>query len=307
MSMRDQVERYIALKRHLGWKFVNNERLLLSFAKCAMARGERIVRAKTAIRWAGRSSSPAWARKRLSVVRRFAVWVHSEDDRHEIPHRDALGRARAQRRPPHLLTDAEVTRLMAAALRLPPPDSITPHALYCVIGLMAATGLRRSEACALRFPDISADGLVIRDTKFRKSRLVPLHPSARDALGGYLAIRQRIGGPDDHVFVLSTGKPINPDVLTGMFVKLARAAGLRGGSGVPGPRLHDLRHRFAVRSLEETIATDRNGVDRHILALATYLGHNNVSSTYWYLEATPVLLRQIAGDTENAHRGRIEA
>ena len=84
MSMRDQVERYIALKRHLGWKFVNNERLLLSFAKCAMARGERIVRAKTAIRWAGRSSSPAWARKRLSVVRRFAVWVHSEDDRHEI-------------------------------------------------------------------------------------------------------------------------------------------------------------------------------------------------------------------------------
>ena len=307
MSLRDRVERYVALKRHLGWKFANNERLLLSFATYAMARGDRIVRAETAIRWAGQSSSPAWARKRLCVVRRFAVWMHSEDDRHEVPARDALGRAKAQRHPPYLLTDAEVSRLMAAALRLPPPGSITPHTLNCVIGLMAATGLRRSEVCALRFTDITVDGLVIRETKFRKSRLVPPHPSVHDALGRYLAIRQRIGGTDDHIFVLSTGRSINPDTLTGMFIKLARAAGLRGGPGMPGPRLHDLRHRFAVSSLEQTIATDRNAVDRHILALATYLGHNNVSSTYWYLEATPVLLRRIARDTENAHTGRMPA
>ena len=306
MSLRDRVERYVALKRHLGWKFANNERLLLSFATYAMARGDRIVRAETAIRWAGQSS-PAWARKRLCVVRRFAVWMHSEDDRHEVPARDALGRAKAQRHPPYLLTDAEVSRLMATALRLPPPGSITPHTLNCVIGLMAATGLRRSEVCALRFTDITVDGLVIRETKFRKSKLVPPHPSVHDALGRYLAIRQRIGGTDDHVFVLSTGRSINPDTLTGMFIKLARAAGLRGGPGMPGPRLHDLRHRFAVSSLEQTIATDRNAVDRHILALATYLGHNNVSSIYWYLEATPVLLRRIARDTENAHTGRMPA
>ena len=125
MSLRDRVERYVALKRHLGWKFVNNERLLLAFATFAMAHGDRIVRAETAIRWAGQSSSPAWARRRLCVVRRFAVWLRSEDDRHEIPARDALGRAKAQRHPPHLLTDAEVSRLMAAALRLPPPGSMT--------------------------------------------------------------------------------------------------------------------------------------------------------------------------------------
>ena len=169
---------------------------------------------------------------------------------------------------------------------------------------MATTGLRRCEVCALRLSDITPDGLVVRETKFQKSRLVPLHRTTVDALGRYLTIRQRRGGTSEHLFVLSTGRPINPDIVTGMFVKLARQVGLRGGTGEPGPRLHDLRHRFAVRSLEHAIATDRDSANRHMLALATYLGHNNVSSTYWYLEATPVLLRHIAREAEHAHARR---
>ena len=103
-------------------------------------------------------------------------------------------------------------------------------------------------------------------------------------------------GAARRVSTCSSSRPAerNPDIVTGMFVKLARQVGLRGGPGKPGPRLHDLRHRFAVRSLEHTVATDRDSANRHMLALATYLGHNSVSSTYWYLEATPVLLREVS-------------
>ena len=113
------------------------------------------------------------------------------------------------------------------------------------------------------------------------------------------------GGRDDHVFVLSNGKPPNPSTVTDTFIALARRTGIRAGPGEPGPRLHDLRHAFAVRSLEAVIATDSESVNRHMLALSTYLGHNRVSNTYWYLEATPVLLKKIANATESTHLGRI--
>ena len=233
--------------------------------------------------WACDASSSAAAGKRLSVARGFAVWLQAEDPRHEVPPQHVLGPTTLRRPAPYLLTDAEIGTLMAAALSLPPKGSISPHTWHCIIGLMASTGLRRCEACALRLTDITADGLVVRETKFQKSRLVPLHRSTVDALDRYLAIRRRCGAASDHLFVLSTGRAINPDIVTGMFVKLARQVGLRGGPGEPGPRLHDLRHRFAVRSLEQTVAADRDSANRHMLALATYLGHNSVSSTYWYL------------------------
>ena len=304
MSLQAHVDRYVALKRHLGYKFVNNERILRSWAAWAVTRGDDLIVADTMLDWAGDASSSAAAGKRLSVGRRFAVWLQAEDPRHEVPPKNVLGPTSRRRPAPHLLTNAEISMLMAAALSLPPKGSITPHTLHCIIGLMATTGLRRCEACALRLTDITADGLVVRETKFQKSRLVPLHRSTVDAVDRYLTIRRRCGAASEHLFVLSTGRAINPDIVTGMFVKLARQVGLRGEPGEPGPRLHDLRHRFAVRSLEHTVATDRDSANRHMLALATYLGHNSVSSTYWYLEATPVLLRHIARQTEHAHAGR---
>ena len=304
MSLQAHVDRYVALKRHLGYKFVNNERILRSWAAWAMTRGDDLIVADTMLGWACDASSSAAAGKRLSVGRRFAVWLHAEDSHHEVPPKHVLGPTTRRRPAPHLLTNAEISTLMAAALSLPPKGSITPHTWHCIIGLMATTGLRRCEVCALRLADITADGLVVRKTKFQKSRLVPLHRSTVDALERYLTIRRRCGAASEHLFVLSTGRAINPDIVTGMFVKLARHVGLRGGPGEPGPRLHDLRHRFAVRSLEHTIATDRDSANRHMLALATYLGHNSVSSTYWYLEATPVLLRHIARQAEHAHAWR---
>ena len=304
MSMKQHVAHYVAHKRSLGCEYQREERLLLSWADAATARGEDAVCADTMIRWAYQTSSNDEARRRLAVGHQFAVWLQAEDERNEVPHMECLGRSRKRPRVPFLLSDDQIRTLMKAALRLPPAGSITPHTLHCIIGLIAVTGLRRAEACALQMSDITEDGLVVRQTKFFKSRLLPISDSTRDALDRYVGLRKTLGGASDHLFVLSTGKPMSPDVLSGKFIKLVRSAGLRGGKGKPGVGLHDLRHGFAVRSLEQAIATDRTSVSRHILALSTYLGHVGVSSTQWYLHATPVLLRQVAETAEARHLGR---
>ena len=298
MSMKDHVVRFVAHKRSLGYKYEAGERRLLSWADAALARGEHIIRADTMVQWARQTSSNDEARKRLATGRLFALWLRAEDERNEVPNMECLGRARKQRRAPILPSDDQIRGLMEAALRLPPAGSITPHTLHCIIGLIAVTGLRRAEACALRLSDFTSDGLVIREAKFSKSRLVPLSDSTRDALLRYLGRRKRLAADCNHLFVLSTGKAISPDSLTNLFVKLVRATGLHGIT------LGDLRHRFAVRSLEQAIDTDRDNISRHILALSTYLGHASVSSTYWYLHATPVLLRGIADKAEALHAGR---
>ena len=133
-----------------------------------------------------------------------------------------------------------------------------------MIGLLATTGLRLSEALALKLTDITPDGLVVRDSKLGKSRLVPLHDSTSMSLNRYLKIRMRMGGSDEHLFVLSSGKPPHHSTLSKMFLRLARQIGYRGGPGEPGSRLHDLRHGFATRSLENAVAADRDSVSRHV-------------------------------------------
>lgn len=304
MSMKEHVTRYVAHKRSLGCRFVSEECLLLSWADAAVTSGDDIIRADAMIRWAQQTSSNDQARRRLAVGRRFALWLRAEDERHEVPHKECLGRLRYQQRTPTLLSDDQIRMLMDAALQLPPVGSITPHTMHTIIGLVAVTGLRRAEVCALRLTDVTESGLVIRKTKFGKSRLVPLSDSTRAALDRYLARRRKLGANCDRVFVLSTGKPIGPGTLTELFRKLAPTAGFRGGKGERGVTLHQLRHRFAVRSLEQAITTDRDNISRHILALSTYLGHVSVDSTFWYLTSTPVLLRGIADKAEALHAGR---
>lgn len=303
MTLMNHVDRYIAYKRRLGFKLFNEERLLRRYVTQAAVHGDQFLRTARMLEWAGTARSPSTVRNRLDALRGFAVWLHAEDQRHQIPARH-LGPANKRRPAPRLMTRGEIQRLLNAALELPPADSITPHTYHCMFGLMAVTGLRRSEALRLRFSDLTPDGLLIRETKYRKSRLVPLHSTTWRALERYLAVRTRLGSADDHLFVLSTGRSPNPTTVTMTFAALAREIGLRSESGRPGPRLHDLRHSMAVRALERATATDRDSVNRHILALTTYLGHGNVASTYWYLEATPALLRQVAKLAEKTHNER---
>lgn len=302
MRISTSVQRYVAIKHGLGYKFADQEQMLRKYAAFADAHGDQYTTASRMIEWASTAPSRQRSREWLRVVRHFAISMHAEDDRNEVPPRDVFGRARRKRPRPHIIAVADIERIMQAALSLPPVASLTPYTFQYLIGLLATTGLRVSEAVALLETDIVPDGLLIRETKFRKTRLVPIHPSTRKALAEYQMLRQQIGGPDPHLFVLSTGEPPDHATVTRAFIKLARRVGLRGPQGERGPRLHDLRHSFAVRSLEQC-GNDRASINRHMLALSTYLGHACLSDTYWYLEATPVLTRQIADATEAFRNG----
>jgi integrase len=162
-----------------------------------------------------------------------------------------------------------------------------------LFGLLAATGMRIAEALALQLDDVTADGLVIRETKFQKSRLLPLHTTARQTLAGYLVARQSLITLDRALFVSVAGGALPYNTVRGIFLQLLDRINLRGAHSGRDPRIHDLRHTFAVRSLEQC-RHDRAAVSRHLVALSTYLGHAHVTDTYWYLQATPVLMGQIA-------------
>ena len=183
---------------------------------------------------------------------------------------------------------------------MPPAGTINPLTWHYLFGLIAATGLRIGEALALTLDDITPDGLIIRDSKFRKSRMVAMHLTTREALNRYLAVRCKGNTPDGHLFVLATGRPPNSRQAGTAFPNLTEKTGIRKPGATRGPTPHSLRHSFAIRSLENM----EPGTDpsRHMLALATHLGHVDVSGTYWYLEATPVLLHGIAEAAERRHR-----
>ena len=222
-----------------------------------------------------------------------------EEKGHEVPPRDALGPASFQRPAPHLISIQDIQKLLTAALSMPPAGTIAPLTWHYLFGLVAATGLRIGEARALTFEDITPDGLIVRDTKFGKSRMVALDPTTRTALNRYLVARCKEKTQDEHLFVLGTGRPPGKTRVSAVFLELAEQTGIREPGATRGPSSHSLRHSFAVRSLENL----EPGADpgRHMLALASYLGHVDVSGTYWYLDSTPVLLRGIAEAAEKIH------
>jgi integrase len=291
MLSRD-LDRYVDGKRSLGFRFRSQHVQLKGFVAYAEQHGDRRIGSARALAWAALAPSPEHRRNRLLTVRRFALALHAEDTRHQIPAADALGYARAKRRPPYIYAPEEIARLLQAAAALEPAGSIRPIMYTTLLGLIAATGMRIAEALALRLDDVTADGLVIRETKFQKSRLLPLHATVRQALDRYLIARSEVA-QGTALFVSATGRPLPYNSVRYVFLHVLDRAGLKGAHAGRDPRIHDLRHTFAVRSLEQC-GHDRGVVARHIVALGTYLGHAHVTDTYWYLQATPVLLSQIA-------------
>jgi integrase/recombinase XerD len=301
--LSDEVARYVAVHRSFGLKFDNEDRILRCFATYAEAYGDQHTRTDRIFDWCRSASSPTRARTFYDAIRRFCVFLHAENPQHEIPPTGAFGRGRQPRPAPHLLDPHHVRALMMAALELAPKGSISPHTYHHLFGLLAATGLRISEALALKREDLTEDGLIVRSGKFGKSRLLPIHPTTRQALNNYRVIRDRQNAGGDDLFVVTTGRAPQKSTVYQVFRRLAHQLGIRDLGSTPGPRLHDLRHTFAVRSLE-ACAHDRCVVTSHMLALSNYLGHSEVAHTYWYLEATPVLLRSIAEASEQLFRGR---
>jgi integrase len=293
---------HAALHRALGFKFRTPGILLRNFVAFAEHRGEHVITTATVREWALQAPSPEQQRNRLLTVRRFAIALQAADPRHEVPSADLFGRATRRRRTPYIYSPEDIRQLIDAAHRLGPDGSIRPLTYATMFGLIAATGMRISEAIAIRLPDVTDDGLIIAQTKFKKSRLLPLHPSTRRALDGYLTTRLKSSSQSDALFISHQGTPpAYPTVIT-VFLQVARSIGLRGAPGSRGARIHDLRHTFAVRSLERC-AHDAQAVARHITALSTYLGHAHVTDTYWYLEATPELMAHMAAAGEGLHRG----
>lgn len=300
--LRDDLSRHIALQQTLGFKFRTQASLLRSFVTYAEASGDRYIRTERVLAWATLAPSAPQRRNRLLMVRRFAVPMQAEDARHEVPAADAFGRGLFVRITPHIYSADEIARLMSATATLAKAGSIRPLIYSTLFGLLAATGMRISEALALKTNDVTADGLIIRATKFQKSRMLPLHATAERALERYLAARAKLAINCDALFVSDAAQPLSYNTVEGMFLRLARSIGLRGAPGNRGPRIHDLRHTFAVRSLERC-QEDSVAVSRHMLALSTYLGHAHVTDTYWYLRATPILLEKIAAAGESLHQG----
>jgi integrase/recombinase XerD len=293
------VDSYLELRRSTGFRMRVQEYLLHSFASFAAQRGETHIRTHTAIEWAAQAPSEGQRANRLGMLRVFARFARAEDPGHEVPSERVFCARRVHYRP-FILTANQLHELLERASKLPPAGSIRPWTFTTLFSLLAVTGLRISEALNLCIRDITEDGLLIRETKFQKSRLVPLHLTTMAGLKRYLD-RRRIA-EDDHVFISVRGRGIRYSGVVSVFLRIVRAMGIHPGPGKRGPRIHDLRHGFAVKVLE-SCAGDRTVVDANTLALMTYMGHARIDSTYWYLHATPCMLAQVSEMAEALAEG----
>jgi integrase len=297
-ALRRALAEYVATVRVLGTQLRWPASILPRFIDFLEREGAEFITTELALRWAtepARVQTATWAR-RLGIVRRFAIWLHASDPRTQIPVQGLLP-ARHRRKPPHIYSDQEIAQLMAAANSLPSRRGLWSTTYRSLIGLLVSSGLRPGEALALNEPDVDLQNgiLAVRDTKFGKSRFVPIEESVGAALAHY-AGRRDILCPHRQTnafFVTERGRRLDPCTARRTFASLSRNIGIRApleGCRIGrGPRLQDMRHTFATRRLLEWY---RAGLDvvRLMPGLATYLGHGSVHDTYWYIEAVPELL-----------------
>jgi integrase len=296
-GLRQALDEYIALRRRLGFQLRLPARLLRNFVAFVEANEATYVTTELAVRWASRpdDAQPATWAARLGMVRRFASWRSGTDPRTEVPPQGLIP-YRYYRTPPYIYSDDEIEGLIDAVSKLPSSNGLRASSYVTLFGLLAVTGMRVNEALMLDCEDVDLAGAIlsIRRTKFGKSRLVPVHSSTCTALNHYAEAKARAcPRPSTRAFFLSErGTRITEWSARYTFAKVSQRIGLRApatGHG-RGPRIHDMRHRFAAHTL---IAWYRAGVDveRELPKLATYLGHVHVNETYWYLEAVPELLQ----------------
>jgi integrase len=293
-TMSAKVEQYLEFRRALGFRLKIEGQLLQQFGRFADASGHQgPLTVELALQWAQSAKGCDrlyWAR-RLEIVRCFARHVAVAEPGTQVPGRRLLGPAH-RRTTPHLYTARELAALLTAARRLSPADGLRPHTYVTLLGLLACTGLRISEALHLVQADVDLGRgvLKVRETKFRKTRLVPLHPTAVSALRAYADNRTRLLGvpKSDRFFLSDQGRELPYSTVRHTFRRLCASLGITGEPR-RHPRLHDLRHTFACRRVEQWYRSGAD-LDHAISALSVYLGHAKVTDTYWYLTATPDLM-----------------
>ena len=308
-AMHKALTQYVALRRALGTKLDEPAKTLCRFLRFLADEKAEFITSELALRWAMQPQGvqrATWAR-RLGMVRGFASWFSTLDSRTEVPPRHLLA-ARRRRNKPHIFTQREIGLLMAEAARLDSPSGLRALTYTTLIGLLTATGLRPGEAMTLDRSDVDLKGgiLAIRQSKFGKSRFVPVADSTRLALADYAKRRDALcSQPRSKAFLVSErGDRLQGYSARRTFAQLSCAVGLRKATGSHrvgrGPRLQDFRHCFATRKLIEWY---RAGLDvgRELPKLATYLGHVDIAYTYWYLEAVPELL-QLATERLGKHQ-----
>lgn len=302
--MVDLVRHYLAKKHVLGFALRTQGPQLLQFARYADRQSHcNPLTLKLAVRWARstRNASPRCWAHRLKILRPFAKFLAAFDPHTEVPPNRYLG-VGYQRATPYIYSATEIHALIAGARRLPPQGGLRPLTYATLIGLLACTGLRISEALRLRRTDVDLNQgvITVHRSKLKQSRLVPLHPSALRAMKRYdRALKQRV--TTDHFFVSDKGQPLAYPTVEGTFRELIRNSLGKIDSGRRHPRLHDLRHAFATWRLVNW-SGQRTPPDHAILFLAKYLGHQRVTDTYWYLSGVPKLFAQVGSKFEQFTR-----
>lgn len=301
------VEDYLSLRRRLGYKLKDSGAHLHDFVSFIERHGAAHITTDLALRWAMQpaNAQPAHWAARLRSVRLFAQHHSASDPRTEVPPLGLLP-YRSCRKQPYIYSTTEIRRLMAATKDLYSTTGLRPWTYSTLLGLLAVTGLRISEALGLNQDDVDLPQcvLTIRSTKFNKTRLVPVHPTTREALRRYARRRdQAYPKPKTPSFFVSErGTRLEQSCVSLTFYRLSRWVGLRGPTDHHGPRLHDFRHGFVVRTV---LRWYREGVavDPRMPVLSTYVGHGHVSDTYWYLSAVPELLQLAAARLDRSQGG----
>jgi integrase len=299
-TLRQDIHEYLSMRRHLGFKLQKDGKALLDFVTFMEQQHAPYITAALALDWAQQptNAQPAWWAQRLSFVRGFSRYRSASDPRTQIPSAGLLP-FQPKRARPYLYSDEEINNLLCAALKMPhryQSGTLLPWVYYCLFGLLSVTGLRLGEAQNLKVHDVDLEAavLTIRSAKFGRTRLAPIHASTCKILADYITRRQRhwAGRPvSSYLFVSSWGNRLDSGQIHRAFYALSRQIGLRGATDRHGPRLHDLRHRFATNTL---VNWYRSGQDpeRRLPLLSAYLGHVHVADTQWYLEGTPELMRE---------------
>jgi len=299
-----RVEEFIALRRGLGYRSPSQERALRAFGRhLDQESHEGPIPLESSLDWATSTASidPCNPARRLTMLRGFLRHLAAIDGATDVPDPGLLG-STGHRKPPHIYSEAEISDLLAAAAGLAPAGGFRPHCYVALFGLIACTGLRISEALALKCGDVDLDEavLTVRAGKRGRTRLVPLHPSAVPPLADYAAKReQRYGPPDarEAFFRTDRSDQISDSAAHHAFNVLRRQLGWTATGRTRAPRVHDLRHTMVVRRIQTWHAEGVN-VDANIAVLATYLGHVEVRDLYWYLSAVPELMGIVAARFE---------
>lgn len=295
ITLKLHLDNYTKLRRQLGFKLRMAEVLLGNFVRFADREKAKFITTKLALRWATRPANIKAVQRanRLGMLRRFAEHVSALDPRTEIPPQKLLP-YQYRRQAPYCYRETEVVQLIDSARRIGAPDELKGATYATLFGLLAATGMRVGEAIALNREDIDIEEalITVHRAKGNKSRWVPLHPSVQQALKDYAGLRDRTlpNPPSSNLFVSETGTRLLHCTVNRWFLIVSRGLGFRGAKDRQGPRLHDLRHYFAIRTLLNWYRLDVD-VEAQLPRLATYLGHVHVRDTYWYLSAVPELLQ----------------